>query len=203
MAEVAYPTGLVVEKFTWEMQRMDSTFSGIFGQQSVEGAAPMWKASLAAPTMDESKVGAWQALTLQLKGRLNQLALHNLGRPVPRGTYRGSPTLTTLAAFGAASLTFSDATQAGKTLLQGDYIGFGSGLTKQVVMIVADATADGSGQITVSVQPALRNQLAASSIIVWDKPTALFRQTTNTNKWEYSSVTVSGITLDFMEDYRP
>ena len=203
MAEVAFPSGLSVEKFTWQIQRMDSTFTGIFGQQSIEGAAPMWKASIGVATMDEAKSGAWQALAMSLNGRLNQLALHNIGRPVPRGTYRGSPLLTATAAQGASSLTFIDATQAGKTLLQGDFLGFGSGAAKQVVMVMADATASGAGQITVSIQPALRNDLAISSPVVWDKPTALFRQTTNTSKWEYSSINVSGLSLDLMEDFRP
>jgi hypothetical protein len=202
MSIVTFPSTLDVEKFSWEYKPMDVTFSSNFGTQSIGGGMPKWAASISAPDIYEYQASQWQTLLMQLRGRQNQLALWNLARPVPLGTYRGSPTLSSSVAMGDTTMTFVDATQASKTLKVGDYVGIGSGLTQQVVMLVADATANGSGVITVTFEPPLRNAFATSTAITLDKPKALFRQTASSNKWDYSGVFASGFALDLQEDWR-
>lgn len=54
---------------------------------------------------------------------------------------------------GATSVSFTDATQASRTLLAGDRI---SDINGDLYMIVSDAVANGSGQITVTIEPPLR-----------------------------------------------
>lgn len=108
MAVITFPDTLDIEKFTWEIQRQDVTFSSIFGSQSVEGGSPLWKASITCPDIYEKESGDWQALIMKLKGRNNQLALHNLARPIPLGSFRGSPTLSSNVSQGANSLTMKE-----------------------------------------------------------------------------------------------
>lgn len=201
MSIVTFPTTLDVDKFTWEYKPMDVTFSSNFGTQSIAGGMPKWAASLSAPDIYEYQASGWQTLLLQLRGKQNQLALWNLARPVPLGTYRGNPTLSSTVAMGATTMTFADVTQTTKTLKAGDFIGIGSGITQQVVMLVADATAS-SGSITITFEPPLRNAFSSGTSVVWDKPKALFRQVSSSNKWEYSSVFTGGFSLDLIEDWR-
>ena len=79
----------------------------------------------------------------------------------------------------------------------------GSGSTQQVVMNMTDATADGSGVITVTTEPPLRNGFSAGASVIWDRPSALFRRNTSETTWEYTPRIVKGFGMSFAEDWRP
>jgi hypothetical protein len=115
------------------------------------------------------------------------------------------PNSSTIVAWGAKLETGSIATDYGygKTLLKGDYIGFGSGVTQQVCMVVADSVSTSQGYIPVSIQPPLRNAFTQGSTITWDKPKVLFRQQENTSSWDYDSTLSSGYKMSLLEDPRP
>ncbi len=203
MSIVTFNPSLRVAKMHWGRADQDVPFRGPFGVQSMNTAQPLWKVSVNFDLLEESESGEYQSLVMQLAGARNNLALWNVGRPTPRGTLRGSPVLSSAANPGATSLAITAAGQAGTTLLTGDYIGVGTTYTQQVVMVLAPVTLDGSGAGTVSIAPAIRFSQSASSAVVWDKPTALFRQQTVSSGWEYERATASGITLDLLEDWRP
>ena len=202
MSVIQYPTNLPVGKQSWIQQRQDIEFRSMFGAQAMEASPPLWATTLTATDNFASLAGPWQSLMLQLRGKVNQLAMYNIGRPVPVGTMRGVMTLAATAQ-GATSLALSAAGQAAATLVSGDYLGFGSGLTQQVVMVVANATADGSGNITVTIEPPLRNAFVAGSAVTWNYPCALFRRKDTKTQWDYDSTMVSGMMLDLLEDVRP
>jgi hypothetical protein len=198
MAIITIPTGFSVARQTWEQQRMDIEFRSMFGAQAVEGSAPLWSTTI---TSSLKRPELWQALAMQLRGRTNQVALWNFGRPAPKGTMRGTMTAGATAQ-GATTMTVTATGQGSKTLLAGDYLGVGSGLTQQVVMLTADATANASGVITVNFEPALRNALSAGAAVTWDRPKALFRRTESKAGWEYEPGTVKPMSFTFLEDWR-
>jgi hypothetical protein len=200
MSVIQVPTGLSVATLTWRQQRNDVEHRSMFGAQAQEASGPLWSTSL---TSTSKRPELWQAMLMQLRGKTNQLALWNMGRPQPIGTMRGAMTLGTTAQ-GATSLVITAAGQAAKTLLVGDYLGVGSGLTQQVVMVCADATSNGSGVITVTTEPALRNAFASSSSVTWYRPCALFRRKDSVASWDYEpGGIVKGMSLDLLEDPRP
>ena len=203
MAVIALSAALRIARMSWSQQRRDLAFDSIFGSQAVEVSGPRWMVSLAAPLMKEADAGAWQALLLRLAGKTNQLEVWNQVRPAPLGTMRGSMTLSGAHAQGATALTIAASGQAATTLKAGDLLGLGSAITQQVVMVLDDATADGSGVITVNINPALRNAFSTGAAVNWDKPKALFRATTSRVDWEYRAgrfVEMGG--LDLVEDWR-
>jgi len=205
MSIITFPTALQAVKQTWGQQRNDLSFRSMFGAQALELSAPLWISSLDAPPMADydPNVGAWQSLLMQLDGQVNQLELWNLVRPAPLGTMRGSMVLNDDVVQGATTLPIHAAGENNKTLLQGDLLGFGSGVTQQVVMVTANATSDGSGNISVSIKPAVRNTIPAD-VVVWDKPKVLFRQRSNPAGWDYiGALLINGIRLDLIEDWRP
>jgi hypothetical protein len=202
MSVITFPSTIKVSKQTWIQQRNDVEFRSMFGAQAVEVTAPLWATAIYGPTDMEIYGGAFQAVIMQLRGRTNQLALWNMGRPVPLGTMRGSMTLGATSQ-GATSLVISATGQVGATLVAGDYLGVGSGLTQQVVMVTAAATSDGSGNITVTVEPPLRNAFTAGAAVTWNYRCALFRRKSSTAQWDYEPKIVSGLMLDLLEDNRP
>lgn len=200
MSIIQVPVGLSVATQTWRQQRNDVEHRSMFGAQAQEASGPMWSSVIAA---SRKRPELWQALMMQLRGKTNQLALWNMGRPQPLGTMRGTMTLGTTAQ-GATSLVITAAGQAAKTLLAGDYLGVGSALTQQVVMVCADATSNASGVITVTTEPALRNAFASGAGVTWYRPCALFRRTDSVAQWEYKpGGVVEGMSLSLLEDWRP
>lgn len=204
MAVIQFSESLERVEMTWGSKRNDSEFRSIFGAQAQEVAAPLWEVMLSAPMAPEYLSGGWKSLLMQLRGRVNQIAIWDMARPVPTGTMRGTMILPTGAAQGDNTLSIStDVSQAFKTLVQGDMLGVGSGITQQVVMVVADATANASGNVTVTVEPSLRNAFAASASVTWDKPKALFRRNDSKSSWKYTGHMAEGFSLSLIEDWRP
>jgi hypothetical protein len=202
MSIITFNSALRVSKMRWERADQDVLFRGPFGVQAMNVAAPLWKVNVNFDLLDEKESGPYQSLGMQLSGARNTLELWNLGRPVPLGTMRGSPTLTASANPGATSLSITNAGQAGTTLKAGDYLGVGTSYTQQVIMVLTDITLDGSGSATISTSPAIRFTQASGAVVVWYQPKALFRQQTVSNGWDYERTTASGLSLDLLEDWR-
>lgn len=191
---------------SWSQQRMSLQFRSAFGSQDLEVSPPVWKVSLEAMPLPQtdSNAGKWKTLMLQLKGSTNQLALWDITRPAPLGTLRGSLTFAVAASQGDTSITInSDSFTTGDTLLAGDLIGFGSGTTQQVVMVMETAACDASGDIVLTVEAPLRNAFSLGTAVTWDKPKALFRVQNQNLGWDYDTTMVSGFGLELQEDWRP
>ena len=205
MTVLTLPSNLDVMRVDWGQRRFDLRFdSGDAGTGQTRILAPArWTAGLVCPDqLSQAAAAVWRDLILRLQGRINQLALYDLGNPAPRGTMRGTLTLSTAAAVGDVALAISGgAGQAGTTLLTGDWIGIGSGATRQLVCIAADATANGAGLINVAISQSVRVAQLLGSSVVWDKPTALFRQVSADSNWSHERAIRSGYALDLIESW--
>lgn len=203
MSVITYSEIAGVRSSEWGQQRNDISFNSAFGSQAVEGMGPVWTVTLEGIPGREVNSGDWKTLGISLRGKTNQLALWDLARPVPLGTMRGTMTLNANASQGATTLSIVASGQAGKTLLKGDWLGIGTGLTQQVVMIQQNATADGSGIISVQVESFLRNAFSAGEAVTWNRPKALFRRVDSKFSWKTAASTTDGFMLDLREDWRP
>jgi hypothetical protein len=204
MSVITFPSTLKAATMTWGQRRNDMEYRSIFGAQAVEGSGALWEVSLIAPPDDEANVGAWKALLMQLRGRTNQLAIWDKNRPVPIGTMRGTMTLNTAIAQGDVSTNIVAAGQNGLTLVAGDLIGAGSGLTQQVVMVTALSTSNGSGIITFTNEPPWRNAITIGSAVTWNQPQVLFRRQDSKSAWNYTPGQITdGFSLNLLEDPRP
>jgi hypothetical protein len=150
-----------------------------------------------APTTDPIQIAAWEAFFDRLKGQLNQTSFGHLKVTVPQGTIRGGTAATvvnasivtvsvvnaSLAAVtvmagvpairGAVAQLANTATVcslAGKTVRAGDPLG----INGQLVRVMADATADASGNLAIEFQPRARAIWPYGTPVVWSAPTANF-----------------------------
>ena len=224
MSVITFSESLGVTMQGWRQARQTISFRSAFGAQSIEPGHPLWQTTIERGKIISSsdEASAWMALLMRLRGGINQLAMWNKGRPVPRGTMRGEMVLAEDAAAGATTLVITGGySQMGMTLLQGDFLGIGDGLTQQVVMVLDDATADSEtlslsldfttqtygvgypGQITVTIEPPLRNAFSAGEEVRWDKPKVLFRVQNDILGWDYENVVINGFSLELLEDWRP
>lgn len=193
-----------VSAFRWTLAEQAIPFKSAFGSQALDVAFPLWSVEMAGrPELwpEAIEIGAFFE---SIRGYTNQIALWSLNQPAPAGTLRGTPTFAVDAAQGATQIEIDIGIgQDGATLLRGDLIGFGSGLTQQVVRVMTDASAGSAGIITVSIGTPLRNAFTAGSAVVWDKPKALFRQSVLTDGIQYQPKLGQPWALSLLEDWRP
>lgn len=159
-------------RFRMRVVPNERMFAGYYsGQtQAVDLLGERWECQLDLPARRGRRLGAQREVFLEKLRMANTLLLWNLKRPVPEGTMRGSPTLRTSAAQLASTINIQ--TTAGATLLEGDLIGYGG----QVSRVMANATANGSGQMDgVQVWPRVRTALSGGIAVTWDRPTIEFR----------------------------
>ncbi|MGI4849316.1 MAG: hypothetical protein ACRYGK_14425 [Janthinobacterium lividum] len=203
MAVIIWPDYRVA-RFSWRKANQATTFKSVFGSQSLEAATPLVEVSMTG--VSESRVIARQiqATIDALDGFKNQLALWNLELPVPAGTMRGAMTLAASISQGATVISVAGgASQAAKTLLAGDLLGFGAGINQQVVRVAANATANASGTIALTLSTPLRYQFAAGDAIAWDHPKALFRLASAAPAVNFGAEGAEAWALDLIEDWRP
>lgn len=164
---------------------------------------PRWTLRLVQPpAMTLADAAKWQAVGVQLRGRVNHLHAYAPNRRAPRGTLRGAIVLAGAHSLGATTLNIGGT--ATGTLLQGDLLQVGSGLgTSQLVMVMADVSTDGVGAAAVTIEPPLRTAYASGTGVAWDTPRAYFRTTTEATSWAYgpAGAVVTGMALDLMESW--
>jgi len=200
MTVYAWPAGWPIE--TFEMRVKPSAFvsMGPYSPyaQVADLAAETWEAQITLPAGVDNELGAaHEAFFDRLNGPYNQISLHHLRRPEPLGTLRdgvtvlaynvtpvvvpvvnaaaatvptisGSPTVVTAIAQGGGTATIR--TVIGRTLKAGDHVAFGG----QTVRAMADATADGTGLMSLEFKPRARAAIAAYSAVTWSRPTVNF-----------------------------
>ena len=186
-----------VQRCQWTLSTNQRVSAAPFGgsEQAVDLLNDRWLCSLALPPNSQANAAQLEAFIAAMRGQTNTINLYHLMRPAPRGTMRGTLTLSAAAAQGAASLSITGgAGQAGTTLLAGDMLGVGGLL----LMVAADATANGSGVITVTLANRLRTAQSISAAVTWNQPTAPMRLLQNSGV-PYQPGFAGGISLDFAE----
>lgn len=215
MSVVTWPAGLKAPaEFTISQARYDQVeLSDATGHAAARiFGPPRWQVALrSVDAFSLAEAGVYEAMLLQLRGGINHLALYDFVRSAPQGTMRGTLTLNGahVAGQGTAVLPLSvtgGAGQASTTLKMGDWLQIGSSGSpgaSQLVKVVADATANGSGVIALTVEPPLRTAFSSGAAVTWDKPVAYYKQT-GKPQWSYRPNKVfkqSGFALDLLESW--
>jgi hypothetical protein len=164
-------------------------------EQAVDLLNDRWLCTLSLPPNTQANAAQLEAFIAAMRGQTNTVNLAHPLRKAPRGTMRGTLTLSAAAAQGAASISITGgAGQAGTTLLAGDLLGVGGLL----LMVAADATANGSGVITVTLANRLRVAQASAAAVTWSAPTVPMRLL-QTSGVQYQPGYAGSISLDFAE----
>lgn len=196
MTTYAWP-GFKAARFEMRLLPNLRTFVGPYtpSVQVIDLLGERWMGTITLiPTEDPIEAAAREAFFDRLKGQANTFSIWHLRLQAPQGTLRdgtvatvknasavtvsvvnasaaavtvnaGVPAVRAAASQGANSVALT--TLAGRTLRAGDMIGIGS----QAVRVMADATADGAGSLSIEFQPRARSDLAPGTRVTWDKPT--------------------------------
>lgn len=81
----------------------------------------------------------------------------------------------------------------------GDYFQIGSGTSARLYMITQDANSNGSGEVVLTFQPALRSSPSDGATITFTGAKGLMRLAENTSSWDSDMSSINDITLSFHE----
>jgi len=172
MSLVTLPAAFVPRSVQLDLMTTQRVRAAPFGgsEQATDMLNDRWMMSCALPDSPHAW-GAWrEAFIGAMRGQTRWVSLWHFVRPQPRGTMRGTPTLSGAHAQGIGTLTITGGTASG-TLLAGDMLGVGGLLC----MVQSDVTLNGSGAGAVPITSRLRVAQSAAAAVTWDKPAALFR----------------------------
>lgn len=172
-------------------QSFSSSLSG--SVQTVELPGARWKISFTMENLAEADSALLQAFMVKLRGRAGRFYLHNFARSEPRGTQRGTPLVK--GALQTGTTLVIDACTVGATLLAGDFFA----VNGELKMVVADATADGAGEMSLTFEPPLRSSPADNDALTLSSPTATFMLAGDEMKWGTQPGKFSTFAVDAIE----
>lgn len=145
-------------------QTFTSPFTRATQRQELAGAR--WRASYSLPAMTRRQAAPWIAFFLKLKGRVNTFNAYDPDWKTPLGPAGGTPLVKGGSQTGI-SLLIDGCTPNTLFLHAGDPFGVNGELKR----LTADATANGSGEVTLYFEPYLRSSPPDSAPITVIRPT--------------------------------
>lgn len=110
-----------------------------------------WKLDLIYPTMLRADAAPILAFVAAQRGQYETFTITVPGYETPRGTWAGTPLVKGASQTGRSVAL--DGFTAGATVKAGDLVTFAA--DAKVYMVTADATADGLGELSLAIEPAL------------------------------------------------
>ncbi len=154
-----------------------------------------WRAVFTLPPMPRADAGAWTAFFAALRGAFGTFEGYDPAARTPRGAAGGTPLVAGGSQTGNALATDGWPASTTGVLLAGDYIE----LDGRYHMVVEDASSDGTGAATLSIEPALRSSPPDNEPIVTANPVCVMRLAANEVGWDVSAAVHYGFSFAAIE----
>ena len=164
--------------------------------QAMQGAR--WEADVQLPPMKRVDAEYWIAFLLALNGREGTFLMGDPSSPTPRGTWAGSPKVLGAHAARLKSVAM-DGFTPGATVKAGDWIQDNSGSSTHLYKVLQDATADGSGLLTLEIWPPLRESLADNDVFNTTPALGIWRLASNVREYSIDMAMFYGISFSCVE----
>lgn len=159
-----------------------------------------WEGMYTFPPMLELTAREWKAWFASMKGQTLTFFAYDPDIRTPAGiadTGSDTPLVNGGAQSGTSVLTKGWRNTGVNLLLPGDHIQIGTEL-KQVEEAY---TSDGSGNGTITFQPAFHSSPAADAAIVFENPNGIFRMEKSSNFWDSNEFGVHDFAFAFIESF--
>lgn len=156
-----------------------------FSTQVYQYGGQVWRIEAALPLMRRNNAAVYDAFFLKLRGMYGTFLFGDPNATTPQGTWGGTPLVNGAAQTG--NTLNIDGVTIGGTVKAGDYFQLGSGSTSRLYKIVTDATANGSGQVTLEFMPAITTAPADNATVTYNSAVGAFRLESNANMLEISA----------------
>ena len=167
-------------------------------EQVFQHEGEQWKATFTLPPMKKDKAAIWLSFLMSLRGRRGTFKLGDQDRKTIQGTATGTVLVNGASQTGNQIALDGFTNSRANVFLAGDYIQINSYL----YMVSANASANGSGQADVKIEPELRTGIEAindNTTVVYSNTTTLMRLDKNLTNWNTNKVSVYGISFSCSE----
>ena len=186
---LALPTSIGIAEITLSANNAvaisQSPFT--FQQQIIQHPGQRWTASVSIPPVRRDLAEPWVAFLLAMNGPVGTFLLGDPNAKAPQGTAT-SATIT-----GAARSSSPTITMAG-TLLAGDYIQIGSGVTATLHKVLQDKNGTG----TIEIWPSLRSAVTGATVTLTNT-VGRFRLSGTQQSFNINDASIYGISFDAVE----
>lgn len=221
-APLEMPSRVSMQQF--ELQRVDYGAPEASGRVGgVQAGFPLWMGVWTLPRMPVENSDEWRAWLLQLRGATRRFLGRDHARPYPKQypdgfavfspwTGNASSWSETITADDDSELTLNGL-PAGLILSVGDYVGFKWNATetaiaglpwRALVRVVEGGTANGSGTVTVTVEPPVPTAVPGSATAHLDSPACVMAIMLDQTNLEAIDVlkSIRGGTITAIQDLR-
>lgn len=167
------------------------------GQRTIgiPGSRWFWRAHW--PILERDDGDRLRTLLVKLRGGGNRLLMHDIAQPTFRGAGGGSPLVAGASQLGYTLNIDGCSPNITNWALQGDKFT----VNGEMKIIVAPANTNGSGQTSITFEPALRAAPADNAPLTISYPVARFVITSSDVMWMYETVVSSNIELSGEEAF--
>ena len=169
-----------------------------FEQQAYVHQGERWGLEFELGSMNRDEGEEWAAFITSLNGREGTFLMGDPLGAAPRGTWAGAPKVLGAHAAGVKSIAM-DGFSVGATVKAGDWFQRGSGASTHLYKVMQDATADGSGLLTLELWPRLRVALVDNDTFTTSSAKGIWRLTDNSRRWTLDDVRIGGIVVGAAE----
>ena len=160
-----------------------------------------WQADVTLPSIRRDLAEDWVAWLISLKRQFGTFYLGDPNAVTPRGSARDTDTILVNGATSSGNTLAIDSAPASRTgyLKAGDYMQVGTGTSRQLFNVLADANTNGSGQATVDIWPDVRTSIANNAAVTVENTKGIFRLASNEQAFSINEASIYGITFGAME----
>ena len=178
-----------------------SRYPFTFSTQVHAYSGQSWQADVTLPSIRRDLAEDWVAWLISLKGQFGTFYLGDPNAVTPRGSARDTDTILVNGATSSGNTLAIDSAPASRTgyLKAGDYMQVGTGTSRQLFKVLADANTNGSGQATVDIWPDVRTSIANNAAVTVENTKGIFRLASNEQAFSINEASIYGITFGAME----
>jgi len=178
---ITLPTSPGFTRVTIESRTAVAVYASPFtGQQQVyQHPAQFLMATIEVPPMSRTEAAVFVAAMFSLQGSVGTFYFGDPAWTSPQGVATGTPLVKGATQTGQDLITDGWTVSISGILKAGDWVQVGTGATRQLCMVLADASSDGSGNATLSLFPRIRTAFADNATITTANPTGVWRMSSD------------------------
>jgi len=191
-------TGIKTQNFSLTRVVAVTTSPFTFQSQVHQHQGEFWRTVISLPPMLKTNAHVWLSFLLQLRGRRGTFKIGDQDCKTIKGTATGTVRVNGASQTGNQVALDGFTASRANVFKAGDYIQINS----YVYMVTADATANGSGEADVKIEPALRSGIETindDTTVVYSNTTTLMRLDSNETGWNTDEVSKYGISFSASE----
>jgi len=191
-------TGIVTQNFSLTRAVAVTTSPFTFQTQVHQHQGEFWRTVISLPPMLRANANLWLSFLLQLRGRRGTFKIGDQDAKTIIGTATGTIRVNGASQTGNQVALDGFTASRANVFKAGDYIQIGSYL----YMVIADVSANSSGEADVKIEPALRSSIETindDTTVVYSNTTTLMRLDTNELGWQTDKVSKYGISFSASE----